>query len=119
MPSTAILFGRILILIGIAGYGYGLTTANASPTALIPAFFGIVIMILGHVAKAKDNLRKHLMHAAVLIALLGFLASLGGLITRYNVSANPAIISQVAMAMTCLIFVLLCVRSFMNARQNA
>lgn len=120
MPSTAIAFGRILILIGILGYGYGLTTTNASLTALIPAIFGIVIMVLGHVAKAKDNLRKHLMHAAVLVALLGFLASAGRLLSKISeFKVSAASLSQIAMAIACLIFVILCVRSFINARKNA
>ena len=117
MPSTAITFGRILILIGIAGYVYGMTTAYASLTALIPAAFGILILVLGHVARAKDNLRKHLMHAAVLVALVGFIASLGGLIARFSQAAMPAKVSQIAMALACLAFVILSVKSFMDARK--
>lgn len=117
MPSTAITFGRILILIGIAGYIYGMTTAYASLTALIPAAFGILILVLGHIARAKDNLRKHLMHAAVLVALVGFIASLGGLISRFDKSAMPAKISTIAMALACLAFVILSVKSFLDARK--
>lgn len=118
MPTTAINFGRILILIGIAGYVYGLTTSYASMTALIPAAFGIVLLVLGHFAKAKESLRKHLMHAAVMVGLIGFLASLGGLIARFNKAALPAKLSQIAMALACLVFVFLCVRSFVEARKN-
>lgn len=118
MPGLAINFGRLLILIGIIGYGYGLTTDYASLTALIPAAFGIVIMALGHFAKAKEDLRKHLMHAAVLVALLGFLAAVGGLIARFDKVALPAAISSISMALVCLAFVVLSVRSFINARKS-
>ncbi len=118
MPSMAINFGRILILIGLAGYVYGMTTAYASMTALIPAAFGLILLVLGHIARAKEGLRKHLIHAAVLVALLGFLASVGGLVARYDKSALPAILSQIAMALTCLAFVVLSVRSFIAARKD-
>ena len=119
MPSLAINFGRVLIIIGIIGYVYGFMDGYASPTALIPAFFGIVMMILGHIARAKEGLRKHLMHAAVLVALIGFLASAGRLLSKITeISLSAAYISQITMAIVCFLFVVLSVRSFINARKN-
>ena len=119
MPSIAINFGRILILIGVIGYFYGYVNDKMSVTALIPAFFGLVIMVLGYIAKAKENLRKHMMHGAVLVALLGFLASGGRLISKFSeITFSPAYISQIAMALTCLIFVLISVKSFIDARKQ-
>ncbi len=120
MPSITINFGRILILIGAIGYIYGLTmTAYASPTALIPAFFGLVLLVLGYVARSKEHLRKHLMHAAVVVALLGFLASAGRLISKIGeIQLTTAFLSQIAMALTCLIFVIISIRSFIDARKN-
>ncbi len=120
MPSITINFGRILILIGAIGYIYGLTTAYASPTALIPAFFGFVLLVLGYVARAKEDLRKHLMHAAVVVALIGFLASAGRLVSKFGeIQLTAAFISQIAMALTCLLFVIISVRSFIDARKNS
>jgi Kef-type K+ transport system membrane component KefB len=119
MPGTAIWFGRLLILLGAIGYGYGLTAGNASITALIPAAFGVVLMILGHAASARENLRKHLMHAAVIVALIGFFASASRLVMKaseFTVSAGS--LSQIAMAVICLVFVVLCVRSFIAARRS-
>lgn len=119
MPDTAIWFGRLLILLGVIGYGYGLSAGNASITALIPAAFGVVMMLLGHLASARENLRKHLMHAAVLVALIGLFASAGRLVMKaseFRVSA--ASLSQIAMAAICLIFVILAVRSFIAARTS-
>lgn len=119
MPSTAINFGRVLILIGIIGYVYGFMDGYASPTALIPAFFGIALMALGHVARAKDGLRKHLMHAAVIVALIGFLASAGRLLSKFTeISLSAAYISQITTAVVCFLFVVVSVRSFMNARSK-
>ena len=119
MPNTAIWFGRLLVLLGIIGYGYGIYGGNASFTAFIPAAFGIVLMLLGHIAVAKESLRKHLMHAAVIVALLGFIMPAGRLVSRLgDLAMSAAVVSQVAMALICLVFVILAVKSFADARQN-
>lgn len=119
MPSTAIWFGRLLILVGAVGYGYGFYGGNQSLTALIPAAFGIVLMLLGHLA-SNESLRKHLMHAAVLVGLLGFIAALVALFRKgMPETLGAGNISQIAMGVICLIFVLLSVRSFISARSSA
>jgi lysylphosphatidylglycerol synthetase-like protein (DUF2156 family) len=118
MPSTSITCGLLLILVGIIGYVYGLMGNAASVTALIPAFFGIVLAILGFLAKAKENLRKHLMHAAVVIALIGFILVAGRLLMKISsLTLSAAVASQIAMALICLLFVILSIRSFAAARR--
>ena len=117
MPTTAIFFGMILIVLGLAGY---LGTGQTSITALIPAFFGIALSGLGVAARSSEGLRKHLMHAAVLVALVGFIATAGRLLSRLSeLTATPAVISQALMAVVCLVFVILAIRSFAAARRNA
>ena len=119
MPITAILCGVILIVIGIVGYVHGVMNDKTSITALIPAFFGIVLAALGFASQAKEGLRKHLMHAAVVVALLGFIATAGRLLSRMSeLTASPAVISQALMAIVCLAFVVLGIRSFAAARRN-
>jgi hypothetical protein len=119
MPSTSIACGVLLILLGVIGYVYGLTENAASVTALIPAFFGIVLVLLGFLSKSKENLRKHLMHAAVLVALIGFLVTAGRLLSKLgSLTLTAATISTVLMALICLIFVILCVKSFIDARRT-
>lgn len=119
MPSTAIGCGLALILVGIAGYVYGMLGGNASVTALIPAFFGLVIALLGTFAKSNENLRKHLMHGALLVALLGFVIPAYRLLTNLDkLSLSPAVVSQAAMALLCLIFLILGIQSFVNARRS-
>ena len=123
MPSTTILFGTLLILLGIGSYGYVMTTPNPSPTALIPAIFGIVLVLLGFVAKSKENLRKHLMHAAVVVALLGFLGTVSSFFKIPSLfdgtAARPvAVVAQLITALICLVYIILSVRSFIDARKN-
>ena len=117
MPSMSITCGLLLILVGIIGYVYGLMESAASVTALIPAFFGIVLAILGFLAKAKENLRKHLMHAAVAVALIGFILVAGRLLMKISsLTLSAAVASQIAMGLICLLFVILSIRAFAAAR---
>lgn len=119
MPLTSIVFGILLILIGVAGYIYGVVTGTASFTALIPAAFGLVMAVLGAVANSSEGLRKHLMHASVIVGLLGFIVPLGRLLSKFSsFSWSPANISILATSAVCLVFVVIAVRSFIAARQN-
>lgn len=123
MSSVSITCGILLILIGVIGYGYGMTTGGASPTALIPAVLGLILAILGFVGLSKENLRKHLMHGAVLIGLLGFVGTASSFLkiaSVFNGTAErpAAVVAQFATAIICLVFVILCVKSFVDARRN-
>jgi hypothetical protein len=120
VAPVSIAFGVVLILLG-AGYYYG--TGLAHPTALIPAGFGAVLLLLGLLA-LKDSLRKHAMHLAAMVGLLGFLGGAGmGLpklpaLLSGTAERPPAVIEQLIMGAVCLVFVALCVRSFIVARRN-
>ena len=119
MAITAIYCGLLLILVGVAGYVYGMSIGHASPTALIPAAFGVLLAILGFVARAKEELRKHIMHVAVLVGLIGFVIPAGRLLINYSTFTwSAAAISQLAMAAICLVFVILSVKSFIDARRG-
>lgn len=119
MPSTTIFCGILLILVGIIGYIYGMINGNASFTALIPAVFGLILAILGFAAKSNEKLRKHLMHAAVLVGLLGFLIPLGRILSKIgDFTLNFASTMLISMSLICLIFVILSVKSFIDARKN-
>lgn len=118
MPSITIALGVALIVLGVAGY---FLTGAASLTALIPAAFGLVIALAGLVARDEGK-RKHAMHAAVAVALLGFLGSVRGLMQIGAVldgtAARPAaVVSQAVMALLTLAYIVLAVRSFVAARR--
>ena len=118
MPATTIALGAALIVLGLAGY---VLTGAVSLTALIPAAFGVLLVLAGVLAR-NERMRMHAMHAAVLIALLGFLGSVRGLLRIGDVfhatSARPAaIVAQAIMALLTLGYVVIAVRSFIQARR--
>jgi hypothetical protein len=122
MARLTILFGIVLILLG--GFGY-VATGSHSPTALIPSGVGIVLAILGFFAHTPETKRRMLlMHIAVTIGLLGFLFTVKGGIIDYLLMLGgrqfhyPAAVEEkAAMSVLLLIFVILCVRSFIAARR--
>jgi hypothetical protein len=94
-------------------------TDHESKTALIPAAVGVILILLGVFARMNEGLRKHLMHVAVIIALLGFIASAGRLLSKVSeLTYNAAVVSQVSMALVCLLFVILAIKSFVDARRR-
>lgn len=119
MPSITIALGVALIVLGLAGY---FLSGAVSLTALIPAAFGLVIALSGLIAR-DDRKRKHAMHAAVFVALLGLLGSARGLLQIGDVfdgtAARPAaVISQTIMAVLTLAYIAIAVRSFVKARAS-
>ncbi len=119
MPSTAIISGVFLILIGIVGYVFSDLESTKRLTALIPAAFGLLLVVLGFIAKSNENLRKHLMHAAVIVGLLGFFIPTARLLMNASdIRMSLGVLSQAAMALVCLFFVILSVQSFANAQRN-
>src|SRR5438034_230558 len=76
-------FGILLIVLGLGGF-FG--TGAEHGTALIPAYFGTALLILGLLA-LKDSLRKHAMHVAAMVGLLGVV---GALFRRSRAAAGRA-----------------------------
>ena len=118
MVNNTLAFAFAYLLLGIAGF---VLTGSTHKTALIPCIFGLLFLVFGLLAR-KDNLRKHVMHAAVLIALLAFLGtarSLPHLPELFNDTAEKpaAIITQALNASLSLAFIFLAVRSFIQARR--
>jgi hypothetical protein len=119
VPAITLALGVALIILGLAGY---FLTAAVSMTALIPAAFGLVIALAGLIAR-DDRKRKHAMHGAVLIALLGLLGSVRGVLQIGDVfngtAARPAaVVSQTIMAVLTLGYIAIAVRSFIRARAS-
>ena len=116
MTGTTRLFGIILIVLGVASYSL---TGRTSITAMIPAFFGVAFLVCAMIARRSDAARRHAMHAAVAIGLIGALAALGrGIPGAINGDpTRPAIMAQLAMGLLLVIYVAMGVRSFIAARK--
>jgi len=114
MPATTRTFGLILIVLGLASY---FLTGGVSVTALIPAFFGAVFVVLAIVARS-ESARKHAMHAAVALGLLGFLGTLRVVPALARGEFNrPAVLAQLIMMVMMAVYVALGVKSFKAARR--
>ena len=122
MAKTTLFFAAVLIVLGLAVF---VATGSHAPTALIPAFFGVVLGVFGLLANTEDSKRRMLfMHIAVSIGLIGFLfpgiRAMGDvikLLQNQTVLRPIAMWEELAMSILCLIFVLLSVRSFIAARR--
>lgn len=120
MQVVTFVFGACLVVLGLVGY---FASGRASWTALIPAIAGAIFLMLGAVA-LNPRYRRHAMHAAAALAVLGLVATLRGVIKVFQMYSGTEIerpqaaISQAIMAALCLVFVSFAVRSFVMARRQ-
>lgn len=122
MANIAIRFGALLVLLGAVTY---FVVVPHAPTSLIPAAFGLLLILCGAMARTEDAKKRMLwMHIAVTIGLLGAIFPLvRALLPAIHMAqgqevAHPkAVVEQMLMALICILFTLLCVRSFIAARR--
>lgn len=122
MAKLAIGFGVVLIVLGVIGF---VLTGDVHPTALIPTWFGVALILCGVVANTPDTKRRMVwMHIAVTLGLFGFLFPGFMAIKEWvgahgGALAHPAAVDeQAAMSIICLVFTGMCVRSFIAARRS-
>lgn len=119
MPKISLSFAALFILLGVLGY---LLTGMQSVTALIPAFLGLLLALLGWLGLARPALRKHVMHGAALLALIGIGGTFRGLLQAVSLAGGAsverpeAVIAQALMCVLSLLFLTLCIKSFVDAR---
>jgi len=125
MALPTIIIGVLLIAVGCYGYftGHPDAAGVVSKTALIPAWVGLALVILGAISLC-EKARKHAMHLAAMVGLLAALGDGFQLVkTIGNTTTEPDVrqLKLISMSVTlvlCVIFVALCVRSFIQARKN-
>ena len=123
MAKVTLVFGVLLAALGLAGY---LGTGSIHFTALIPLWFGLALGLGGFLAiSPSENRRKLFMHINVTVALLGFIGAtveaVRGYVHATSAGMPPdkiALASKVTMAVLLLIYVVMCVRSFIAARRS-
>lgn len=121
MTIVTLVLGDLLVVLGILGY---FLPEKQSLTALIPAGFGVAFNMFGALG-FLPNLRKHVMHGAVGLAVLGVLGTLPmalpklfALVGGGEVERQFAVVAQTVMGVLCLIYVIIAVMSFAKARQR-
>lgn len=124
MAVPTLIISILLIVVGVVGYAGqdpNPETGKVSITALIPAFVGGVLAVCGLLA-FNDKFRKHAMHFAAIVGLLGAIGGIMPLQRQYAKTGEidplkPSAVSGELMILLCLVFVVLCVRSFIAARK--
>ena len=113
MPIITVAFGVLLV---IQGVGFYIFAGSKSMTALIPTLVGLPILFLGILA-FMESARKHAMHLAAALAMLGFVAAVGRMASA-GLSMSPAGISVLTLALLTGGFLILCIKSFVDARRR-
>jgi hypothetical protein len=117
MVLVSMIVGLFLLALG---FGVFLFHPEHPVTSLIPAGFGALFMLLGYFAR-NPAWRKHAMHAAAALALIGAVPGVMDMVkvvTGAPIARPDAAIARSIMAGACIVFVILAVRSFINARRN-
>ena len=123
MAKVTLLFAVLLIVLGLVSF-FG--TGSQHPTALIPAWFGLALGVFGFLAIGPIEARRKLfMHINVTIGLLGFLGAAWRAIQSYGHARSEGVVpdtialgAQATMAGLLLIYVAMCVKSFIDARRS-
>ncbi|MEE4637666.1 MAG: hypothetical protein V2J42_02875 [Wenzhouxiangella sp.] len=114
MPKQTLVFAALLIALGLGAF-----LVSGSQTALMPAYPGILLAVLAGLALAFDQARRHFMHVAAVVALLGALAPAAALVIRAAQMSPLALSVNLGMLLLSGVLLVLMVRSFIAARRAA
>ena len=114
VPRIAILNGVVLSAWGVIAY-FVQSSDPPSPTALIPAFMGMPMLLLGFLSESNPANRHHYMHVCMVLALI---MALGGarLVTGFGGMSGLAIVSHLLLLQVGISFTIVGVKSFSHAR---
>ena len=115
IPNLAKVAGGILVIWGLVAY-FMQSADPPSITAMIPAFMGAPLLILGILSERNEANRHHYMHAAMIFALLMVIGGAQGLIDIGGKS-NLAIGSHLILVVLGSIFMTAGIMSFRHARK--
>jgi hypothetical protein len=120
MTGLTFAIGGILTVLGLVAY---VVTKAASVTALIPTFVGLLLLVCAALAR-RPTLRRHSIHAALVIAVLGAMGSVMNVVKLGEVFAGTAqrpsaIVVSTIMFVLLAFYIIMGVRSFIAARRSA
>ena len=92
--------------------------ADPSITAMIPAFMGLPLVMMGVLSKFNEANRHHYMHASMAVALIMFLAGAGRMVSGFSEMSNLVLVSHLLLVLVGASFIFAGVKSFRHARLN-
>lgn len=122
MAPITIVSGLLLVAVGLIGYLAPTTFGTVgekgtSPTALIPAALGGILVLCALIVLAKPTLRKHVMHLAAMVGLFGVIGGFMPIIRSGLDFSKSGVVAGVLTIVISAGFVFACVRSFIAARK--
>ena len=111
--------GGVLVVVGLVSY---IASGAASLTALIPSGLGVLLLIAAVLAR-NPAIRRHVMHVAMLIALIGIVATFGNTLRLGEVFAGTAerplaVIARALTVQPLVVYLAVGLASFFQARRN-
>lgn len=100
-----------LTLLGMGAWGYSETQA---PTALIPVFFGVLLLVFTN--SIRDH-NKTIAHIAVLLTLLMLIALVGMRLPKSMAQGGIGLYRVIAMIVTGAIALIAFIKSFIDAKK--
>ncbi len=113
MPKPTLVFAALLLALGLGAFAL-----SGSRTALLPAYVGGVLAMLAGLALAYAGARRHLMHVAAVVALIGALAPAAALAIRAARMSPLALGVNVGMLALSAALLAMMIRSFVVARRS-
>ncbi len=121
--KNTILLGALLTILGTGTFAM-IRFAPGKWTALIPAFFGVMFLLLGVVAQKQNAWHRPLILIAVGLALVAFLGASGGLVKTAallageDVERPAAALEQAISAVLCAGFLATFLKSLIAERRT-
>ncbi|MGC4151799.1 MAG: hypothetical protein QM628_01810 [Propionicimonas sp.] len=111
--------GGVLVVVGVIAY---VASGAVSLTALIPSGLGALLLVAAVIAR-NPKLRRHSMHVAMLVALIGIVATSMNTLRLGEVFAGTAerpwaVIASALTFVTLLVYLGFGIASFVQARRD-
>tara|TARA_B100001123_G_C14968753_1_gene890750 strand:- start:353 stop:760 length:408 start_codon:yes stop_codon:yes gene_type:complete len=117
VPRIAILNGILLSAYGVFSY-FAQSAEPPSVTALIPAFLGFPMLLLGFLSEKNVANRHHYMHSSMVLALVMALLGSINLILNFSGMSILVVVSHLLLIQVGVSFIIVGIMSFRNARLN-
>ena len=113
VPDLAKIIGSILTIFGVATY---IISDQSSITALIPSFMGAPLLVLGILSERMPEMRHHLMHLSMVLALFMVIAPIAMFAMMGIPDSSLTMASLMVLLLMGSIFMVAGIKSFRHAR---